>query len=172
MSFVGKQVPLGFDLTLDSFRVGYYPGGRKPRSFESSITVVDPTTGRTQSRVVSMNNPAKFAGYSLYQSSYRQEAGRSISFLSVARDPGQPIIFAGYIAVMVGMLWVLVIRIGDRRRLARMPAAGGADGKAELAGVGLPARQQAGASVAAGGLRGPEAGGDRSVAAPGAKSQD
>ncbi|MCK4342307.1 MAG: cytochrome c biogenesis protein ResB [Phycisphaerae bacterium] len=107
---------LGFSITLDSFRVGYYPGGRRPRSFESHVTLTDPNTGRTHSRVISMNHPTSLGGYTFYQSSYRQEHGQTVSFLSVARDPGQPIVFTGYIGMMVGMLVILVTRVQEHRR--------------------------------------------------------
>lgn len=116
--FADKQVPLGFNLKLDRFRVGYYPGERRPRSFESHITILDPATGREQSHVVSMNHPVKHGRYTLYQSSYRQNAGQSVSFLSVSCDPGQPVVFAGYSGLMLGMLLVLANRVAARRRQA------------------------------------------------------
>ncbi len=126
--FRDKQIPLGFDMTLDRFRIGYYPGTRRPRSYESHVTVVDAETGRTQSRVISMNNPTKHGGYSLYQSSYRDDGPRPVSFLSVSRDPGQAVVFAGYIAVMAGMVVVLITRIGERRKVGR----GSAGGEAQM----------------------------------------
>jgi hypothetical protein len=122
--FRDKQIPLGFDMTLDRFRIGYYPGTRRPRSYESHVTVVDAETGRTQSREISMNNPTKHGGYSFYQSSWRPDGPRSISFLSVSRDPGQAVVFAGYIAVMAGMVVVLITRIGERRKVGRGSAGG------------------------------------------------
>jgi hypothetical protein len=115
MSYENQAVPLGFKLTLDRFRVGYYPGGMRPRSFESHVTITDPTTGATQSRIISMNHPLKYGGYSFYQSSYRQGQGQTASFLSVSRDPGQPIVFTGYVTMLVGMLVVLGMRMADRR---------------------------------------------------------
>jgi hypothetical protein len=117
MIYRNKTVPLDFKLTLDRFHVGYYPGTGRPRSFESHITIEDPTRGTTQSRVISMNHPVKFAGYTLYQSSYRQTDGRSMSVLSVARDPGQWIVFAGYVLTFVGLLVVLGIRMADGRNV-------------------------------------------------------
>jgi len=123
--FRDKQIPLGFELALNRFRIGYYPGGMRPRSFESHITIVDPATGRAQSRVISMNNPTAHGGYTFYQSSYRQTEARAISFLSVSRDPGQPIVFTGYIAMMTGMVVILVTRIADRRRVIGKSTAGG-----------------------------------------------
>lgn len=118
VTYGDKPVPLGFKVTLERFRVGYYPGGRRPRSFESRISILDAATGRTQNRLISMNHPTKYGGYNLYQASYRIEPGRKVSFLSVSRDPGQPFVFVGYIGTMIGMLIVLVTRMRDRRRAA------------------------------------------------------
>jgi hypothetical protein len=103
--------PLGFSVKLERFRVGYYPGGQRPRSFESQVVFTDPVSARTESAVVSMNRPASFRGYTFYQSSYRQEGGRAISHLSVSRDAGQLIVFAGYLILIAGMLTVLVSRL-------------------------------------------------------------
>jgi len=114
-----KVLPLGFDLTLNRFHIGHYPGTMRPRSFESHVTVVDPQTGRERSHVISMNHPAKAGGYNLYQSSYRQDGARSISYISIARDPGQAVVFAGYIGTIAGMLIVLVTRTVERRRTER-----------------------------------------------------
>jgi hypothetical protein len=118
VTYMDASRPLGFELTLDQFRIGYYPGGMRPRSFESHVTALHPATGRNESRVISMNHPAKLGGYTLYQSSYRQENGQTASFLSVSRDPGQHIVFAGYIAMIVGMLIVLGTRVASSRRRA------------------------------------------------------
>lgn len=116
--YADKQIPLGFRITLDRFRIGRYPGTQRPRSFESSVTFFDPATGRAQSDVISMNNPAEHGPYTFYQSSYREDpqTQQMISFLSVAWDPGQPIVFAGYLGMMLGMLWVLIQRLIEQRR--------------------------------------------------------
>ena len=118
----GKQIPLGFALTLDHFRVGYYPGTGRPRSFESQVTIVDPATARAQSRVISMNNPTEYGGYSLYQSRYDLSGDEAVSLLSVSRDPGQLVVFVGYIAMTLGMVVVLGTRIAERRRAPKARA--------------------------------------------------
>lgn len=121
LNFEEKETELGFELTLDEFRLGYYPGGRHPRSFESRVTVYEPATGSTQSAVISMNHPAKFGRYTLYQSSYRLagEGMPDASFLSVAWDPGQLIVYVGYFTLLAGMVVVLVTRmVAHRRRLS------------------------------------------------------
>ncbi|MHC4401237.1 MAG: cytochrome c biogenesis protein ResB [Planctomycetota bacterium] len=127
----GNQLePLGFSVTLRDFEVGYYSGSTDERSYESLITILDSTTARKLNRVISMNRPATYGGYTFYQSSFRQQGGREASVLSVSWDPGQPIAFAGYLGLMAGMLIVLGQRIADRRGPAdRPPEAPAAKGK-------------------------------------------
>ncbi len=124
--FATKTRALGFELALDRFRLVTYPGTGRPRSFESHVTIRDPARGGEFSRVISMNQPIEYGGYSFYQSSYeKREGAGDISVLSVSRDPGQLIVFAGYIAMLVGMTWVLVQRMRDRRRLEAAAKTGG-----------------------------------------------
>jgi cytochrome c biogenesis protein ResB len=72
-----------------------------------------------------MNHPVKHAAYTFYQTGYRQQpGGKDISFLNVSWDPGQPVVFAGYITVMVGMVIVLGTRISEYRRRTATLAGG------------------------------------------------
>jgi len=109
-----KVVPLGFQVALDGFTVRNYPGTNRPRSYESRVTITDPASGGVESRVISMNHPTTHGGYTFYQSSYHQAGQRMASVLSVSRDPGQPIVFAGYGLMMVGVLIVLISRLRTR----------------------------------------------------------
>jgi len=112
LDYDDKSVPLGFKVTLDSFRVSNYPGSNRQRSYESRITINDPAAGREESRIISMNRPTSYGRYTFYQSSYRQMGQRHMaSELSVSWDPGQPVVFAGYGLMMAGMLVVLVTRL-------------------------------------------------------------
>lgn len=116
LTYDDKRLPLGFEVRLNKFVLGTYPGSNQPRSFESHVTIVD-SQGSEESRVISMNHPAKIAGYSLFQSSYQQSrSGPTTTVLSVSWDPGQPIVFGGYITVVLGMLYVLVNRMRARRK--------------------------------------------------------
>ena len=122
VDFGEKQVALGFQLVLNEFKVGYYPGSQQPLSYESKITINDPHAGRELSRVISMNQPTEYGGYTFYQSSFDKSGEKPVSVLSVARDPGQPVVFTGYFMMMIGMIWVLVVRMSDRRGAARSAA--------------------------------------------------
>jgi hypothetical protein len=119
LGFESRTVPLGFLVKLKRFRIQFYPGKMRPRSFESHITIEDPARGFFQDGIISMNHPASYGGYTFYQSSYRRETDRNITFLSVSRDPDQGVVFAGYIITILGMLWVLVTRMRDPARAAR-----------------------------------------------------
>jgi len=118
--FSDMAVPLGFELRLDEFRVGMYPGTSRPRTFQSNVTVIDPARDLEEERVISMNSPTTYGGYTFYQSSYDKRPGETRSYLSVSRDPGQPVVFAGYFAMMGGMVWVLIQRMRDRRRRSQV----------------------------------------------------
>jgi len=116
IAYSDRTEPLGFSVTLNKFTLGTYPGGRRPRSFESQITITDPATGLSLNRIISMNHPTSFGGFTLYQSSYQLSESKATSVLSVSRDPGVPIVFAGYIGLMGGMFWVLCVRMRARSR--------------------------------------------------------
>ena len=119
--FRDQTVDLGFTLKLKQFRLGKYPGEERPRSYESDVTITDPTTGRDINKVISMNSPVDHGGYSIFQSSYRlagMGTSRNISFLSVSRDPGLPVVYVGYFGTMLGMLVVLGTRVSEVRRVA------------------------------------------------------
>ncbi len=122
LAFGDQRIPLGFSVKLDRFRIGHYPGTQRPRSFESQVTITDPATSVAQTRMISMNHPTSYGGYTLYQSSYRMGPGGTMSFLSVSRDPGQIIVFVGYIGTIVGMLLVLSLRVREKSNSQAVPS--------------------------------------------------
>ena len=122
--YADKRVPLGFALRLNRLHVGRYPGETIPRSYESQITTVDSLSGRERSHVVSMNHPVEHGRYTFYQMRVSEQDGKGVSVLGVSRDPGQAIVFTGYVLLMLGMAIVLATRIVEQRRRAhRQPAA-------------------------------------------------
>jgi cytochrome c-type biogenesis protein CcsB len=133
---------LPFAVRLDAFEIDYYEGTRRPAQFRSRVTVEDGAAGRETPAVIEMNRELAYGGYRFFQSSYRETPDRDQTILSVSKDPGEPIVFLGYYGLVAGMIVVLSIRIGDRRRATR-PAA------AALAGLVLLAAAEARAQVPA-----------------------
>ena len=106
-----RVIELPFTLCLDSFRVEYYPGTDAPADYVSYIRDAEP---------VSMNRILSRQGYRFYQSSFDDD--KEGSWLSVNYDPwGIGITYAGYILLGISMLWMLVGRSGEFRRLLRHP---------------------------------------------------
>lgn len=139
---------LPFSVRLESFEIDYYPGTRRPAMFRSRVIVEDPELAAPFPAVIEMNRELSHAGYRLFQSSYEQTPERDKSILTVSKDPGQPIVFAGYTLMMLGMLTVLGTRMAERRAADHLRAslmskrsraaaiAAGMGLAASLAGVG------------------------------------
>jgi len=116
LEYAPEELPLGFELTLDDFRIRTYPGTMAPRSYESDVRIRDPQTGQMLGGRVSMNAPLAYGGYDLFQSSYHEDQSGTYSTLSVVHDPGMWIVFAGYGLAILGMVVVLITRITVHRR--------------------------------------------------------
>ena len=115
----GELLPLPFTLRLDSFRVRCYPGTDAPEDYISYVRLSVPSGGE-RAATVSMNRILTCEGYRFYQSSYDPD-GRG-SWLSVNHDPwGIGVTYAGYALLGLSMLWVLLGRGGEFRRLLRHP---------------------------------------------------
>jgi cytochrome c-type biogenesis protein CcsB len=118
----GDQAAFGtlpFSVRLDAFEIDTYPGTQRPAMFRSRVTVTDPSSDSIFPAVIQMNHELSYRGYRLFQSSYQRTPERDRTILAVSKDPGEPIVFAGYGLLLVGMTTVLATRIAQRRALAR-----------------------------------------------------
>ena len=61
--------PLPFTLTLKKFLVDYYSTGM-PSRFASEVEVTDPDTGKTFDSTIEVNEPLRYKGVTVYQSSF------------------------------------------------------------------------------------------------------
>lgn len=100
VSYTRKKYELGFGIALKKFKMGVYGGSGLPMSYESTVMV-----NNRQETVISMNEPLKFNGYTLYQSSFEQnERGEPISSVfAVNYDPGRPVKYLGAICIVCGI---------------------------------------------------------------------
>ena len=89
---------LPFSLSLDSFRVVYYPGTEAPSDYKSYVSYK--VNGKWKEEVISMNHILSVEGYRFYQSSYDPDL--SGSWLSVNYDPwGIAVTYAGYLLSLI-----------------------------------------------------------------------
>jgi len=111
-----QKFPLPFTVKLDAFEIDHYPGTRRPAQFRSRVQVIDSQRGTTFPAVIEMNHQLSYRGFDFFQSSYRQEAGREMTVLSVSRDRSQFVVFAGYVLLIVGMTTVFFTRLATLRQ--------------------------------------------------------
>ncbi len=113
--------PLGFDIKLDDFEVGFEPGTQQPTKFESKIRLTDKSEGiRDETHTIWMNHPMDHRGYTFYQSRYvtdfdpqtRRPTGRFQSVFQVATNPGRPIIYTGCLLIVLGVFAQFYMRAG------------------------------------------------------------
>jgi len=103
-----KRVDIGEEMLLKKFSVGRYQGTRRAMAYESVVSV--PGLGE---RLISMNEPLKFNGYTFYQSSFQEnpQTGEPIaSILSVNKDPGRAIKYLGCIIIILGIIHLFWFR--------------------------------------------------------------
>lgn len=123
---------LPFSVKLEDFVLETYQGTMRPSGFASQVVVTDTDTGKSFPARIWMNTPLHHRGWSLFQSSYQQDGGREATVLSVSKDPGQLVVFVGYATLVLGMILVLLTRIGQTRERDALEA------KAAAGGMSLP----------------------------------
>ena len=106
---------LPFSVKLEDFVLDTYQGTMRPSGFASQVVITDLDTGKSFPARIFMNTPLHHRGWSLFQSSYQQQGGREATVLSVSKDPGQLVVFAGYATLVLGMILVLLTRVSQAR---------------------------------------------------------
>lgn len=94
---------LPFSIKLKKFRVDYYePQRAAVRDYISSLAVIE--NGKTVAeKNVEVNHPLHYGGYYFYQHSYDAQDGQ-YSVLMVVSDSGWAFVYAGYVALCVGVI--------------------------------------------------------------------
>jgi len=100
---------LPFRVALHDFRKIDYPGTQMAAGFESDIELSDPARSVTIARTISMNNPLKHRGFSLFQSSYAMGETET-TILSVRNDPGTGLVYTGFLIVVAGIVSLFALR--------------------------------------------------------------
>ncbi|MBI3009880.1 MAG: cytochrome c biogenesis protein ResB [Candidatus Omnitrophica bacterium] len=104
---VERELPVTIKL-LD-FRKIDYPGTTMAAGFESDVELTDPQRGLILMRKISMNNPLRYRGFSFYQSSFIPGTPET-TVLAVRSDPGTPLVYAGFLIVIGGVVSLFWLR--------------------------------------------------------------
>ena len=77
------------------------------KSFKSTLELVE-GQAVVGHRVVEVNSPFSYEGYTFYQSGYNPE-DLSYTSLQVVKDPGVPVVYAGFSLMIVGLFIVFYL---------------------------------------------------------------
>src|SRR5262249_55552253 len=113
--------PLGFNLRLDDFDVGFDPGTEQASTYVSKVRLNDEAGGiKDEPHTIQMNEPLTHRGYTFFQSSYlrhrdprtNREDGQFMSIFQVKIDPGRNIIYLGCVMIVLGAFVQFYMRAG------------------------------------------------------------
>ncbi|MBI4342629.1 MAG: cytochrome c biogenesis protein ResB [Candidatus Omnitrophica bacterium] len=107
VAFRPSERELPATVKLLDFRKIDYPGTEMASGFEADVELTDPWRGLMLMRKISMNNPLRYRGYSFFQSSYIPGSPET-TVLSVRNDPGTPVVYAGFLIVIAGVVGLFV----------------------------------------------------------------
>ncbi len=97
-----------------NFFVLYKQMDKGVKDFKSKLRVID--NGKTViEKTIEVNDPLKYKGYSFYQSSYDPKAGKYTG-LQVSKDPGIPVVYAGFSTLCFGIIFIFYIKPFLRRK--------------------------------------------------------
>lgn len=121
VQYTKKSVDIGFPLKLEKFKIGYYEGTSRPKSYSSLVSA------GSIHQEISMNEPLKMNGFTFYQASYdMDQAGNPVaSIFSVNYDPGRWIKYLGSLMIVLGILSMFYFKpiySGKNKVLAKKPA--------------------------------------------------
>ncbi|MEZ0274672.1 MAG: cytochrome c biogenesis protein ResB [Roseimicrobium sp.] len=109
-----RQYRLPFEVKLEKFVRETHPGTAQARKFSSHVTVI--RDGKSEEKIINMNEPLRFGGFAFFQSSFDMEAaqrgGQQSSMFQVASNPSDhwPLIslFAAMLGLAMNLIWHLV----------------------------------------------------------------
>jgi len=95
-----REILLPFSVHLKAFELTRYYGSKSPSEYASTVRIVDGNTSFED--VISMNNTLSYKGYKFFQTFYDPDEKGTI--LSVTKDPGVEVTYAGYALLFLGLL--------------------------------------------------------------------
>jgi hypothetical protein len=89
---------------------------RPIRSFKSKLQLLEDSNVLVE-KTIEVNSPLSFRGYTLYQSGYNP-GDLTQSTLEVVHDPGVPVVYAGFLSMVSGLILLLCFKPAGRKKPA------------------------------------------------------
>ena len=99
---------LPFFMELQDFKKENYPGTNQARSYKSIVHIVEGTD--KQKRVIEMNQPLRYKGWTFYQSSFMQ-TDKETSVLAVVSNKGRAFPYISSLIICCGLLIHILINV-------------------------------------------------------------
>ena len=112
LAFSQRRRRLPVAVTLLQAKELFYPGGHNfPRDFISQVRIRNLKTGRTRTRLIHLNHPAKVAGLSFFQARFGRESnGAAFSVLGVGNTRGFYGMLAGVVMIFLGIGYAFYVK--------------------------------------------------------------
>ncbi|WP_413581237.1 cytochrome c biogenesis protein ResB [Bdellovibrio sp. HCB288] len=103
LTYGNRRIDIGFPIQLKSFVVDRYQGTMRAAAYKSVVEV--PDLGEIE---ISMNEPLKYKGLTIYQASFQEENGHPVaSIFSVNADPGRSWKYLGSLILSLGIVLLM-----------------------------------------------------------------
>jgi cytochrome c biogenesis protein ResB len=99
-----------YSLYLSSFRFERYSGTDTPKDYSSNVKLEDPERSVVRDVRIWMNNPLRYRGDTLYQSSFDAETEKG-TVLQVVENRGWMAPYVGCMIVAVGLLGQFLLHL-------------------------------------------------------------
>jgi hypothetical protein len=105
--------PLPFSITLQKFEQNFHPGTDMASAYKSTVTVTD--GANTWPAFIEMNEPLRYRGYTLYQSSFDVSGEKPYTVLTVVENKGRIFPYLATLIIACGLILHLAIRLTQAR---------------------------------------------------------
>ncbi|MNL25451.1 Cytochrome c biogenesis protein Ccs1 [compost metagenome] len=115
LSYSNRRLDMGFPLKLVRFDVERYEGSTQAKEYMSEVEVPGLPIQK-----ISMNEPLKYNGLTIYQASFQEEKGVPVaSVFSVNKDPGRFWKYLGSLIMTIGILLLFYFKHLDFKLLKK-----------------------------------------------------
>lgn len=116
ISLERTERPLPFSVRLDKFTRKLHTGTDMAKSYISEITIEDNERNLSFPAVIEMNEPLRYRGYTLYQSSFDISGDAPYTILAIVENKGRIFPYIASIIIAFGLMVHLAMRLARSKK--------------------------------------------------------